>query len=88
MGLIDKQSGAATPDFLELQETLPVVRRSTWDIDTGKKKVEKGSGEVERDEDVEYQERRRTNVDDDLEGVRERLKVYILYVHVHTLQRQ
>lgn len=85
VGLIDEQSGAATPDFLELQEALPAVRRGTWDIHadtcTGKERGEKGGVRVEGDEDVEYQERRRTKVGDDLEGVREKLKV--LYIHVH-----
>ena len=78
VGLIDEQSGAATPDFLELQEALPAVRRGTWDIchvDTGKKRGEKGVVRVEGDEDVEYQERRRTKVEDDLEEAREKLKV-------------
>lgn len=80
VGLIDEQSGAATPDFLELQEALPTVRRGTWDIchvDRGKKREEEGIVRVEGDEDVEYQERRRTNVGDELEEVRERLKVII-----------
>ena len=98
VGLIDEQSGAVTPDFLELQESLPVIRRSTWDQESverkrrergerGEREEGVGSGKgvgagggreevlVEGDEDVVYEERRRTNVDDDLEEVRKRLQV-------------
>ena len=91
MGLIDEQSGAVTPDFLELQESLPIIRRSTWDQESVKRKKEEGVGGgrevqvggggeevlVEGDDDVVYEERRRTDVDDDLEEVRKRLKVHV-----------
>ena len=78
MGLVDKQSGATTPDFLELQESLPIIRSSTWDQEAIKKKkrekrrMERGLVE---DEDVEYHERRRTDVDNNLDEVRKRLQV-------------
>ena len=98
MGLIDEQSGAVTPDFLELQESLPIIRRSTWDQESVKrKKKEKGERMeevgvrggreevlVEGDEDVVYQERRRTDVDDDLEEVRNRLQVFYTFLLLQT----
>lgn len=84
MGLIDEQSGAATVNFIELQESLPVVRRSTWDPEPEKERkqetVRKSREEArniepikEEDEDVEYQERRRSEVKGDS---KERQKVY------------
>ena len=91
MGLIDERSGAATPDFLELQEALPVIRRSTWDQVSEKRKkreatkrlreeaingvAEDGTG-MAGDEDVEYQERRRTEVESDMEDFRKKQQVY------------
>ena len=75
MGLIDERSGAATPDFFELQESLPVVRRSTWDQVSEKRKKREAvrgcreevrdedlEGELVEDEDVEFQERRRSKI--------------------------
>lgn len=35
---MDTRSGAATPDLLELQDSLPVIRRSTWDQVSEKRK--------------------------------------------------
>ena len=98
VGLIDEQSGAATPDFFELEQSLAIVRASTWDQEAIKKerrrlrerkreeeKKAEAAGVVQED-NVMYEERRKTNTDDDLDEVRERLKVCCMYntcIHVH-----
>lgn len=104
VGLIDEQSGVATPDFFELQESLPIIRASTWDQEAIKKKREEerrkkrkegerkereGEGEDGvvgvQDDDVVFQERRKTSTDDDLKEVRERLQVCCTCIHTFTL---
>ena len=99
VGLIDEQSGAATPDFFELEQSLAIVRASTWDQEAIKKERRRRLRERKREEeekaeaagvvqedDVIYEERRKTNTDDDLDEVRKRLKVGYMHntcMHVH-----
>lgn len=71
IGLINEQSDELTLDFLELQESLPVVRRSTLDPEVLKKeretKTKMGGDVLVEDEDVQYQERRATESKEDFQ---------------------
>ena len=85
IGLLDEQSEAENPQFLELQDSLPVIRRSTWEQESVKKEkrekikqqreLARNGNKVVEDEDVEYQERRRTGVECDMEEPRKKQQV-------------
>ena len=69
------------------------MRRVSGELVPGK--IEGEGVRLEADEDVVYQERRRTNVDDDLEEVRKRLRVcyaqrtnFMYIVHKHCRHRK
>ena len=74
VGLLSEESEDFTPSFLELQESLPVIRRSTWDPEIGKRETKEQTGKnimevLVEDNDVQYQERRRTKPEEEFKKV-------------------